>query len=141
MCVFQYLQWFSPNENWGDPFMMNGLLLLLLDAIRGRWGKPFVIHCGYETSGHASKSQHYVGNAVDFHIKDELPFYAQVEKMEQILAELQVADKVGLGIYPDWAHPGFHLDVRGTRARWGRIGGKYVSFKEALVYARKLARA
>lgn len=140
MSVFKYLKHFTEKEKWGDPLYMNGLLLLLLDKVRDLYGKTFIVHCGFETSGHVSKSQHYLGNAVDFHIVDDLPFYRQVEKIEQILDELQVEDKVGLGIYPDWTHPGFHLDVRGSKARWGRIGSKYVSFEEALEYVKQKER-
>jgi hypothetical protein len=43
----------------------------------------------------------------------------------------------GLGIYPDWAHPGFHLDLRGYKARWGRVEGSYVAYEEALHFAKE----
>lgn len=135
--IWKHIKHFTPHENWGDHTKVNGLLLLLMDAIRHLWGMRFVIHCACDLSGHSTKSYHYTGDANDFHIKDVVPFYFQTEQMERTLEDLQVADRVGLGIYPDWHNPGFHLDVRGVRARWGRIGDKYVGFEEAKEYARK----
>jgi len=126
--IWHKLQHFKPNENWGDPGKMNGLLLLLIDGIRHTYDRPFKIHCGYDESGHTTNSQHYLGNAIDFHIEGGEYYPTQIDKILKILDWYQVSDKVGLGIYPDWAHQGFHLDVRGTKARWGRIGKDYFSF-------------
>lgn len=137
--VWDNLRWFSRDEKWGDPDRMNPILLHLLDDLRDRIGSPFVIHCGYETSGHTKKSQHYYGNAVDFHVKGMsfLEAYLAIDnELEHIFIINQpAAELVGFGIYPDWNHPGFHLDVRGYRARWGRISGQYVALSEALKYA------
>ena len=131
------LKHFHPEEpGWkGNFHKVNGLLLLLLDALREEIGHPFVVHCAYETGGHSPNSQHYLGNAVDFHIEG-LSFPEAIERMEEALERLQVADRVGFGIYPDWNNPGFHLDVRnvGRKVRWGRIGEQYVSYQEALEY-------
>jgi hypothetical protein len=143
--IWNHIRHFKPTEAWGSPDRMNGLLLLLLDAVRDRWGDVrFIIHCGFETDGHSPDSFHKCGGAVDFHIENSLPFPGQIKRMDMILKELQVFDKVGLGIYPDWNHPGFHLDVRGSFARWGRIdtmqpGGKiqreYVGYADAVYRA------
>ena len=141
---------FSPHENWGDPSRINPLLLIILDGLRELVGKPFVIHCAYEHKGHAPNSYHYTGDAVDFHIKWGAPFETHVRLVQAYLGEIDViindgtainfittADKIcGLGIYPTWNHPGFHLDVRQYPARWGRIFNEYVSFEEALRYAK-----
>lgn len=128
--IWNRLKYFSEGENWGDPRKINGLLLLLLEAIRDILKMPIVIHCGTQGK-HVKNSQHYLGNAVDFHIVTNLPYRVQVKVMESILEGLQVDDRVGFGIYPEWNHPGFHLDVRGERARWGMVGGRYVSYEEA----------
>jgi len=133
--IWEKLKWFIKGEAWGNPDEMNGCLLLLLDAVREIVGQQFVIHCGYETEGHTPSSQHYLGNAVDFHILTTIPFQRQIDIMEATLNELQVADVVGLGLYPDWQNPGFHLDIRGNKARWGRVV-EYVSFDKAYDYAR-----
>ena len=137
MNIWDYVKGFSPNEKWGKPERMNGLLLLLLPIIRLEFLKEdancrFIIHCGFEEDGHAPKSQHYRGNAVDFHIETSLPYSRQVEKMLVILDGLQVSNYVGLGIYPTWQHKGFHLDVRGSLSRWGYLGEKQVSYENAL---------
>ena len=116
--IWSRLKHFDKKENWGDPDKMNGFLLLLLDGICHTYDRPFVIHCGYAEDGHSTGSQHYLGNAVDFHIEGGEYYSIQIEKMLRILEWFQVSDRVGLGIYPDWNYPGFHLDGRGTKARW-----------------------
>ncbi|NDY41233.1 hypothetical protein G3N55_00010 [Dissulfurirhabdus thermomarina] len=127
---------FSPRERWGRPDRVSGLLLLALHAVRRTLGWPMVIHCAVETEGHSPTGEHPPGRAVDFHFAAPgVPYREQVERLEEVLDALQLSDFVGLGIYPDWAHPGFHLDVRGRRARWGRIGSRYVSLEEALARA------
>ena len=136
MSVWDVLEHFSVKEAWGEPGKINGLLLLLLETIRTALGYPIIIHCG--TQGvHTKNSQHYLGNAVDFHFDTITPFPEQVSKLLKVLSALQVSDRVGLGVYPDWNNPGFHLDVRGYAARWGRIGSDYVSFNKVLEYLRR----
>ena len=135
--IWKHTEGFKINEKWGKPNQLNGLLLLLLTALRKEFRKfdieaTFVIHCGYDTSGHTSKSQHYKGNAVDFHIVTTMSYKGQIAVMRAFLASLQVANRVGFGIYPQWNNKGFHLDVRGEEKRWGYIDGEYVSFEKAL---------
>lgn len=122
---------FSRAEKWGDPSKMSGLLLILLKIIRRETGWPIAIHCGWEEDGHVSDSQHQRGSAADFHFIVAVPYKVQVDTLSDLLVRLQAAEFVGLGIYPDWNTPGFHLDTRGVKARWGRVAGKYVSFAEA----------
>ena len=138
--IWDSLKYFTKNEKWGDPDKMNPALLLLLDRLRETIGKPFVIHCGYESDGHSTASQHYKGNAVDFHIEG-LPLTEANRLLLAALHTIQIAGRqahevCGLGIYPDWNNPGFHLDVRGYSARWGAVKkeGKqvYISYNEAL---------
>ena len=127
--IWDTLKHFNKNEAWGKPQKINGLLLLLLDKIRDLSGWPIIIHCG--TQGHHVRhSQHFKGNAVDFHFETEVSLKEQVVRLLEILDILQVGNRVGLGVYR-W---GFHLDVRGTKARWGRIGKDYISFEEAVKY-------
>lgn len=143
--IWEMVEYFSPTEKWGNPDRMNGCLILTLNAVRGVYdydptAHRFVIHCGFDTQGHTEKSQHYVGNAVDFHVEDigiDDPFHVQVVKMNRALKELQLLDHVGLGIYPQWNSPGFHLDVRGKKGRWGMLNGEYVSFSKAFEFAQQ----
>jgi len=139
--IWNHVKGFTEAEAWGEPGRMNGLLLMLMTALRAEFRcedptAQFIIHNGFATSGHSEKSQHYVGNATDFHIESIVPFTEQVELVEGILKDLQVAHVVGLGIYPTWRHRGFHLDVRGRHSRWGFLGEQMVSFAEALYHAR-----
>jgi len=116
--IFDHVMHFDETEKWGDTTKMNGLLLLLVDALRRIVDSPFVIHCGYREG--SSEGEHALGNAVDFHI-EWLELQDAYERVVSGLKELQVLDRVGLGVYRDWNHPGFHLDVRGKKARWGAI--------------------
>lgn len=128
---------FTKNEAWGDATKMSGIVLLVFHSLRALVGRPFVVHCGYASAGHSPASQHYLGNAIDFHIEG-MSFKEAVAAVEGALDALQISNRVGLGIYPDWPghnagelQPGFHIDVRGMRARWGRVKGVYVSYDEA----------
>lgn len=130
--VWEQLQYFTRTENWGDADKMNHDLLLLLDTIRDILGKPISINCGYETSGHAKKSQHALGNAVDFVVRG-MSMQEAYDTIIEALDELDMNDKVGLGVYMHWNTPGFHIDVRGKKARWSRNkAGKYVSIFDAV---------
>jgi hypothetical protein len=150
MKIWGAIEGFRPGEQynnknaWGDPFRMNGFTLLLLSAIRATFREKdptatITIHAGFAIRGHSSKSQHYKGNAGDFHVNTTLSYPEQIECMLEALDDLQVAEKVGFGIYPDWNSPGFHIDDRGEWARWGYIGGKIYfgtqGFAQVQVYA------
>jgi len=99
-----------------------------------------IIHCG--TQGrHCENSYHYKGLAADFHFKPpngSINFLNQVDHLCRFLAEMQLTDSTALGLYPQWRHPGFHLDVRGYKARWGKVDNQYTSFQEALNFSKKL---
>ena len=124
---------FTPAENWGDHERMCGFLLFALIVIRRETKWPIVIHNAYETKGHSTDSQHYKAKAADWHFKTKVPFREQVIKVMSIIENYQLADSVGLGIYPHWNNKGFHLDSRGSRARWAYDkNGKMTSFDEGL---------
>ena len=125
--IWDKLRYFKRSEAWGNPDKINGFLLILFDEIRHRASaiNPdayIVIHCGYELTGHSENSQHYIGNAADFHIVG-LSFFTAYVLIVETLKDLQVSDKIGLGANPDWNSPGFHLDVRGKKARWSIVDG------------------
>lgn len=137
--IWKHLKHFKPTEAWGDPARMSGILLITIDIIRDIWGPntEFVVNCGFASDGHTPGSCHYKGDALDHYVNDGEPYPMQVAHMESALRDLQIADRVGLGIYPDWRNPGFHLDVRGTRARWGYVNalGGYIAYEMAKEYA------
>ena len=129
---------FSLSENWGDPYQMDRDLIYLLEVLRGLFRFPFSIHCGYQKRPEKPTSQHNFGKACDFHI-DGMTFIDAVDLMLIFIGPkpsgIGVSEIIGLGIYPHWKNPGFHIDTRGERARWGAVmdGGRqvYVSFSEA----------
>lgn len=141
--VFHIVDGFERWEFKEDSEKVNGLVLFLLEKIRKRIIQHDAraginIHEAYATSGHSENSQHYKGNAVDFHIITIIDYIIQIELIENILIDLQVENFVGLGIYPTWNSEGFHIDIRGTRARWGYIGGDQVGYEKAKEFAKEL---
>jgi hypothetical protein len=132
------IEYFSSHEKWGDPLLMDRETVFLLDRLRGIFKFPFFINCGYERSGHTPNSQHYTGKAADFHVVG-LPFRSAVDLMVDFVGSpprgIGVCGKIGLGIYPHWTTPGFHIDTREAFARWGAIIQKgrqvYVSWDDA----------
>lgn len=134
---WERLKHFSQDEAWGDPAMMERETVFLLDCIRDDLGYSISIHCGYERRPHWPTSRHNSGSAVDFHVED-INFRDAVELVEETIQNLGVSERVGLGVYPHWNNPGFHLDARGYRARWGAVkrNGRqvYVSYDEALAH-------
>ena len=120
--------YFLPKEAWGEPKKMSGLLLMVLYDIRFHSGWPIIIHCGTQGK-HCKNSYHSKGMAVDFHFEppnDSVPFRNQAEFLMKYLVDMQFDFFTGLGIYPNWNSPGFHLDVRGVKARWLKQNGEYV---------------
>lgn len=123
--IAKYLKYFTPNEKdhngrpnaWGDFNKMNGLLLRILDEWRVEVGKPCIVHCGYELSGHASKSYHALGDAADVHFKD-CTLWAAYQALQKVLARYNLQDRVGVGVYFNWANPGWHIDIRGYGLTW-----------------------
>lgn len=144
--IWKYIWYLSKREAWGNPEKINGLLLLLFDPITKYMGARFIVHYAFQ-GNHSATGQHPQGNAADGHFDFDFPFYEQIIKLEKILEGLQVDDRVGLGLYPAWNNPGFHLDVRGRKARWGWIGEykkdgskKYCSYEKAKRFAEVMMR-
>lgn len=126
------IKYFKKEEWVKDPNKVASELVYVLDDIREETiklrppkGVPIVIHVAWDDSGHAPKSYHYTGLAVDFHFKklDKNP----LTYIEQFLLLSSYRQIGGLGFYPDWAHPGWHADlrIRNPRLLWTRIMGNY----------------
>ena len=112
---------FTEKENWGDVSKVNPYLIMALDALREMVGKPIVIHCAYDESGHKNNSMHYVGKAADIHI-------VGMNIVDQYLAVEKLGTFNGIGVYPHWNNPGLHVDLRTKPGRWGRDAhGNYVA--------------
>ncbi len=98
-------------------------LVSALQALRDLTQVPIHISSAYRCPAHnasvggVSASQHTQGKAADIRI-DGL----NVSQMYILACEIPEFNKGGIGLYDS----GFiHVDVRGTRARWSRISGKY----------------
>ena len=123
---WELVKYFRPAEFSPRPDMMEQSIVFLLDTIRDLYCSPIHVTSAWAPgTGHSATSQHYVGKAVDFWVAG-IPFRDAVELMEDFLSApprgIGEANKVGLGIYPAWSMPGFHLDTRGEYARWGWTG-------------------
>lgn len=105
-----------------------------------------IFHCLYESRN--TGGQHPLGLAADFHLAEVTEdggiqaiypdFKRDVDFVGMIINKMAVLNLVGWGIYPQWAHPGHHIDIRSVNLgskeggwRWGRLNNSYVNFEEA----------
>jgi len=119
-------EWMSP-EDWEHvpnftpeelgAVDMNRELMFKLQAFRDAIRHPVVVHCGYEDR----RGYHGKKMAVDFHISGHKDWWRQFELL------LQVGFK-GVGWYPQWNNPGWHVDVREHLLIWRRVDGVYDYF-------------
>lgn len=108
----------------GDPnsgLRMNPWLVKYLDELREMTGHPIIIHenGGFSFTGHIDGSYHYQGMAADFHFLWGLPFSEQARRI------FNLGKFGGIGIYPEWNHPGFHVDIRSGFQIWVKRNGVY----------------
>jgi len=94
---------------------MKTLLIVLLQLLRNKVGKPLVITSGYRCPTHnkavggASNSQHLYGTAADV----KVPQGMTVDQLAK------AAEEVGFDGIGKYYKQGFvHVDVRGWKARW-----------------------
>ena len=99
--------------------------VLLLPARVERLSNRIVVITSHHRPKGSPHSQHYLGGAVDFYFDyaeardacDVWTWYKEdLEDILRILEEDGIDDRVGFGLYHKKI---FHLDFRGTRARWG----------------------
>lgn len=110
-----------------QPTKMNPHLFdLIWQVYRNSGSSDFIyVVCGFRSpgtnemlrtrsahTGVAKKSQHMLGNAMDFYIPD-----VKLSKLREIGMKLQVG---GVGYYPTSGSPFVHMDVGGVRA-WPRM--------------------
>jgi len=96
-----FFPFFTPGEcglGMDEAFMLKVLMF------RKALDIPMIVICGYETSGHAPNSYHYVGRALDFWCKQN------PRKTMRLIDRLGLFG--GVGFYPWGAHKSFHIDDR-----------------------------
>ena len=123
--------YFKPSwtsDQFGQPAKMSGFVLIAIWILRFETGWKLKVNHGFKTDGHSKNSQHYKGTAVDFRFVTNTSYYDQIKRVEEILKAWQLWNFVGLGLYPDWNNPGFHIDARGHKARWGYVSGIMVGY-------------
>lgn len=111
-------------------FHIDMRLIKALEELRAIVKKPLCILSGYRCEKHnkaiggAQASEHVKGLAADVAIPAGHTLKLFYERIEQVAA----FKNGGVGLYPKERFA--HVDVRGKRARWGRLDGKYVSISE-----------
>jgi hypothetical protein len=119
LLIWPQLQYFNTGENWGDYRHMDVRLLWNLDRVRNDFARKMMINCGFEMDGHALKSFHKLGMAVDFYVEDMLSPKIATEMLDLYKYFLTVWQG-GLGVYPCWNTPGFHFDLGPDGRTWVR---------------------
>lgn len=120
---FDYYEFSSP-EDPESGLKMDFSLIQGLDELREKTGHPIWINHngGFATHGHSDGSYHYEGRGADFHFDwPDLPFQQQAKLVFNSPAFR------GIGLYPGWVHPGFHVDTRLEPFQvWVEREGKYI---------------
>lgn len=115
-----YPKHFPKNEWVKDPSKVSQILMNCLEQIRIKTDTIMIIHVAWDDGGHATNSYHYKGMAVDFHFKGD------ITKLEQLEAIIAIPELNGIGFYPEWEHPGWHVDIRrANRLFWVQKKGIY----------------
>lgn len=117
----QDLKHFRAAEFKAPSAAVDSRLCYGLDALREDVGGPVVIHCTFDTNGHEPASRHKLSpcDAADLHVVGVPP--------ATVLRAILAGGWGGVGWYPHWNHPGWHLDLRpGTRKYWVRTKDGYV---------------
>lgn len=115
------IQYFEPNENWGNISKLDVNLVYGLDRLRKICGLPIHIHCAVDERPDNPTSYHPRGMAADIHIE-------RMSLLSQFLWAIKVRRFGGIGLYPDWNNPGLHIDTRQDcrRGFWIQKDGKYI---------------
>ncbi len=114
------IEFFNPNENWGDWHQVAERLVFALDKVRAVLGKPIVLHCAYELKGHNPNGYHPRGMAADIHVPG-------MHCIDQYLFFSKFPDFGGIGVYPFWDNPGLHVDIGQPGRRWAKNqNGMYI---------------
>jgi uncharacterized protein YcbK (DUF882 family) len=106
-----------------DPRLLEGL-----EALRQLAGVPVIVNAGYRCPRHnqevggAPDSEHTRGLAADIRLPG-----LSLQQMYDLANEVPQFAQGGIGVY-DGSF--LHVDVRGHRARWARVRGKYVGVHE-----------
>lgn len=99
-----------------------------LEALRALAGVPVVIDAGYRCPRHNQEvggvpnSEHTRGLAADIRLPG-----LSLQQMFELVAQVPQFAAGGIGVYDE---DFLHVDVRGHRARWARVSGRYVGIEQ-----------
>ncbi len=130
------LRYFKPAEFKAPPAAVAARLCRGLDDLRETLGAAIVINATFAATGREPGSRHRLEpcDAADIVIRDTPPAVA--------LRAILTGPWGGVGWYPHWNRPGWHLDLRpGPRAFWVRSADGYVSGLPVLLKAAGLSLA
>jgi len=124
--IWSHVKYFKRDEWKKNPDKVSAKLIYTLDLIRETSGWPIIVHVAWDDSGHSPHSLHYHGMAVDFHFQTDLKKFPFIDQFNVISLFRGIG---GIGFYPYWNHPGWHIDLRDGEQRliWYRDKkGKYI---------------
>lgn len=110
---------FESKDGKPSPFddtVVKRELIIMLNAIRSRYGKPIVVTSGYRSPEHnaavggVKNSYHTLGLAADIRPLNENR--SDLPELQAICDEMN--SRGGVGFYDTFVH----VDVRGEHARW-----------------------
>lgn len=110
---------FESKDGKQSPFddtVVKRELIVMLNAIRSRYGKPIVVNSGYRSPEHnaavggVKNSYHTLGLAADIRPLNENR--SDLTELQAICDEMN--PRGGVGFYDTFVH----VDVRGEHARW-----------------------
>lgn len=137
MIDWSKVKYFNASEWQNDPQKASPLLVTGVDHLRGYISAisgqevQIHIHVCWSQDGHSESSYHYTGQAVDLHFE---PVVSYALQMTCILSMTHFG---GVGFYPEWNSPGWHLDMRNENPRvvWTRRNMEYIYTPLALLEA------
>lgn len=115
---WENVEFFTPNEFGTGVENVSLDLVYLLDRIRRLAKTAIVVHCAWAKTGHSANSWHYKGLACDFH-------FTGLTYLSQYCLMREFRDIGGLGFYPEWNHPGWHVDLRPGFLQWVQRSNEY----------------
>lgn len=111
-------------------------LVEALEQLRAIVGRPLIVTSAYRCEEHNKavggerSSYHVRGLAADVLVPKDMSLF----DFYQAALLVPAFANGGIGVYPKERF--LHLDVRGVKARWARVQGKYVGIEEGFKEAK-----
>lgn len=109
---------FNVGEFGPRAELVHPTLVHIMDELRERSGWAIRINVAWAEKGHSEKSYHYTGQAIDF-------AFLRGSSLEQYCFLREFREIGGIGFYPEWNTPGWHIDLRSGFLQWVRHYGIY----------------